>query len=137
MNVSPLSRFWWLTYPTWIMICGILFLALRDMPDPSRPLDRLESDEAAVIAMEHLRGAGDGMYDHYTVVNVAQERGESGTGEPRWIVMADVPERSQLRDAVIVELTIADGSLIRIREVDARRAMAGSRLFPDEGRSAR
>lgn len=129
MNVSPISRLWWLTYPLWIIICGVLFVALRDMPDPSRPLDRLESDEAAAIALEHLRGAGGGAFDDYTVVHVAQERGESGTGQPRWVVIADEKGRSRLRNAAIVELTLVEGELIGIQRVDADRAMAGEPLF--------
>lgn len=107
----------------------MLFVALRDMPDPSRPLDRLESDEAAELALAHLREVGEGAFEGYTVVHVAQERGESGEGRPRWVVMADRPERTRLRDAVIVELTIAEGKLVAISEVDAARAQLGRPLL--------
>lgn len=103
--------FRWL-YPAWILVCAILFFALAGLEDPSRPKGRILSIDAGrrarAIAMERgLRG--------YEVVHVARARRNEGAPEERWIVLLDKVPHTRLREAVVVELRAADGSLLRIR----------------------
>ncbi|HVE71039.1 MAG TPA: hypothetical protein VNI54_06700 [Thermoanaerobaculia bacterium] len=104
--------FRWL-YPAWFVLCAILFFALRGMEDPSRPKGRILSIEAGrrarVIAKDRgLRG--------YEVVHVARARAGEGAAEDRWIVLLDKVPHTRLREAVVVELRVEDGTLLRIRK---------------------
>ena len=103
--------FRWL-YPAWIALCAVLFLALGGLEDPSRPKGRILSVDAgrraAAIATERgLQG--------YEVVHVARARENEGAAEERWIVLLDRVPHTRLREAVVVELSTADGSLLRMR----------------------
>ena len=103
--------FRWL-YPAWVLVCVILFFALRGMEDPSRPKGRILSIDAGrrarVIAADRgLRG--------YEVVHVARARANEGAPEDRWIVLLDKEPHTRLREAVVVELRVEDGTLLRIR----------------------
>jgi hypothetical protein len=112
-----LNRRFWVVYPLWIVFCALLFLALRDVEDPSRPGDRIHNDEAGRLAMAALREVDPHRYAEYTVVNVAYARREE-TGSPsRWVVLADRLPRTALRQAVVVELDASSGAVISIRGV--------------------
>lgn len=107
------------------------------MDDPSRPDHRLESDEAAILAIEHLREAIPGKFDDYEVVHVARASGESGEGEPRWMVVADRRDRTRLREAVLIELALVDGALLDVREIDAETATYGRSILQPSMEAAR
>lgn len=104
--------FRWL-YPAWFVLCAILFFALRGMEDPSRPTGRILSIDAgrharAIATERGLRG--------YAVVHVARARAGEGAAEDRWIVLLDHVPHTRLRQAVVVELRVEDGTLLRIRK---------------------
>jgi hypothetical protein len=97
--------FRWL-YPSWIALCAILFLALGGAEDPSRPKGRILSLEAgrqalAVAEQRGLRG--------YEVVHVARN-------DDRWIVLVDKVPHTRLREALVIELRVEDGTLLRVRK---------------------
>jgi hypothetical protein len=108
----------WL-YPAWILVCAILFFALGGLDDPSRPKGRILSIEAGQRArtIANERGLRD-----YEVVHVARARKNEGAVEDRWIVLLDRVPHTRLREAVVVELRVDDGRLLRIR-----RAMSDER----------
>ncbi|HEV7239796.1 MAG TPA: hypothetical protein VGQ36_11190 [Thermoanaerobaculia bacterium] len=110
--------FRWL-YPAWILVCAILFFALGGLDDPSRPKGRILSIEAGQRArtIANERGLRD-----YEVVHVARARKNEGAVEDRWIVLLDRVPHTRLREAVVVELRVDDGRLLRIR-----RAMSDER----------
>src|SRR5437763_17164727 len=64
---TPVSRRYWLLYPTWIAVCAVLFLALRGADDPWRPRGRILSNDAAAIAVRVLPR----QYRGYDAVHVA------------------------------------------------------------------
>jgi hypothetical protein len=100
-------------YVLWIAICAILFFAIRHAEDPSRRAGRILSNDAGTRAVSILRQHG---FRDYEAVHVAYaSRGEGGS-ENRWIVLCDRVPHTALRDALVVELRAADGSLLRIRK---------------------
>jgi hypothetical protein len=96
-------RYWLLLYPAWILLCAILFFAMRDREDPSRRQGRILSTDAAVRALAILHRPG------YEAVHVAAEGN-------RWVVLCDRVPHSGLADAVVVELDSTDGHLMTIRK---------------------
>ena len=104
--------FRWL-YPAWFLICVILFLALRGMEDPSRPKGRILSIEAGQRALTIAKERG---IRGYEVVHVARARANEGAREDRWVVLLDQVPHTRLRHAVVVELRVEDGTLLRIRK---------------------
>lgn len=101
--IPLVRRGYWLLYPAWILICAVLFVAMRDRPDPSRRAGRILSNVAAVRAVAILHRPG------YEAVHVA------GEGN-RWIVLCDRVPHTGLREAVVVELDAVDGHLLTIRK---------------------
>ena len=114
--VSRLQKRYWLLYPAWIVVCAILFFALRPLGDPARPPGLIGPAKAEELALQILRDDQGSEYASYQVINAAFA-GEREIGPPaRWIVLLDSPSSSALRQAVVVELDAASGELIRIRE---------------------
>src|SRR5687768_15075373 len=104
---------WWPLYIGWIALCAILFVTMRGLEDPSRPTGQILSIEAGQRALAIARARG--LRDHH-VVHVARARkGEGGT-EDRWIVLLDRVPHTRLEEAVVVELGMEDGRLLRIRK---------------------
>jgi hypothetical protein len=103
------SRRYWFLYPAWIVLCVVLFLALRRADDPSRPRGRVLSNDAAAIAVQVLRT--DGPYRGYEAVHVALS-----DDHRRWLVLCDAVPHSALERAVVVELDARDGKLLTIRK---------------------
>ena len=101
-----------LVYTGWILLCGVLFLALSGAEDPSRRRDRILSNDAGARAAV-LAAQRDSRYRGYEAVHVAYAgRGEGG-GEARWVVLLDrVPHSGE---GVVVELRASDGALVGIR----------------------
>jgi hypothetical protein len=99
-------------YPAWLVVCAVLFFALSGLEDPSRPKGRILSIEAGRRAMAVARERG--MRD-FEVVHVARARRGEGDATDRWIVLLDKVPHS-LRQAVVVELRVDDGTLLRIRK---------------------
>jgi hypothetical protein len=99
-------------YAVWIVLCAVLFLALGGLEDPSRPMGRILSIDAGQRALAFARERG---ISGVEVVHVARARASEGAAEDRWIVLLDHVPHTRLREAVVVELRIADGSLIRMR----------------------
>jgi hypothetical protein len=104
--------FRWL-YPAWLLVCVILFFALRGMEDPSRPKGRILSLEAGRRALSIASERG---IRGYEVVHVARARQNEGAAEDRWVVLLDQVPHTRLRQAVVVELRVEDGTLLRIRK---------------------
>ena len=104
--------FRWL-YPAWILVCAILFLALGGLDDPSRPKGRILSIEAGQRAERIANQYG---LRDYEVVHVARAREKEGAAEERWIVLLDRVPHTRLREAVVIELRVEDGTLLRIRK---------------------
>ena len=96
--------FRWL-YPAWIALCAVLFVALSGMEDPSRPKGRILSIEAGARALEIAEDRG---LKGYEVVHVARDGG-------RWVVLLDKVPHTRLKEAVVVELKVEDGTLLRVR----------------------
>ena len=101
-------------YLAWIALCAVLFLALRNLEDPSRPKGRILSIDAGVRAMTLMR-ARDARYREYEVVHVAFARRDEGGSEERWVVLLDRVPHTSLRETVVVELRASDGTLLAIR----------------------
>lgn len=104
--------FRWL-YPAWLLACVILFFALRGMEDPSRPKGRILSIEAGQRALTIAKERG---IRGYEVVHVARARANEGAAEDRWVVLLDQVPHTRLQRAVVVELRVEDGTLLRIRK---------------------
>jgi len=100
--ITAMRRRYWLLYPAWIVLCAILFLALRRADDPSRRPGRILSNDAAVRALAILHRPG------YEAVHVA------GEGN-RWIVLCDRVPHTALQEAVVVEVDAVDGHLLMVR----------------------
>jgi hypothetical protein len=114
--IPRVRRSFWLLYPLWIILCAVLFFALRNREDPSRRPGRILSDDAAVRAVAALRDRDCARYAGYEAVHVAYAgRGEGG-GRARWVVLCDRVPHSGLREAIVVELDARDGSLLLIRK---------------------
>lgn len=107
----------WIVYPLWLGVCLLLFVAMRDWPDPSRPSGRIINDEAARAAEKILQMLDGGKYADYEVVNVSFARGGEAGKEPRWLVLCDEDERTQLKRAIVIELRSTDGRFIRARRL--------------------
>jgi len=101
-------------YIAWIAISAVLFVALGDLEDPSRPKGRILSIDAGARALSIVRARGSRFRD-YEVVHVARARKGEGGVHDRWIVLLDRDDHTALRDAVVVELAIEDGKLLAIR----------------------
>jgi hypothetical protein len=99
-------------YLSWIALCAILFFALGGLEDPSRPRGRMLSIDAAQRARAILRERG---HQEYAVVHVARARRGEGAPEDRWIVLLDRVPHTHLREAIVVELGIDRGELLRVR----------------------
>jgi hypothetical protein len=99
-------------YLAWIALCVVLFLALRGMEDPSRPKGAILSIEAGerALAIGKARGLKD-----YEVVHVARARKGEGAAEERWVVLLDKVPHTSLREAVVIEVRVEDGTLVRLR----------------------
>ncbi len=104
--------FRWL-YTAWFLLCVVLFFALRGMEDPSRPKGRILSIEAGRRALSISKERG---LRGYEVVHVARARRNEGASEDRWVVLLDQVPHTRLRHAVVVELRVEDGTLLRIRK---------------------
>ncbi|HVG25358.1 MAG TPA: hypothetical protein VND45_14470 [Thermoanaerobaculia bacterium] len=107
--------FRWL-YLAWILLCVVFFVALHGMEDPSRPTGRILSVEAGARALSIAKARG---LDGYEVVHVARARANEGAAEDRWVVLLDKVPHTRLREAVVVEVRVEDGTLLRIRKPDA------------------
>ncbi len=109
-----MSRRYWLLYPAWILLCGVLFFALRGAEDPSRRHGRILSNDAADIAVRIVRQRP--QFRGYEAVHVAYAaRGEEGNAN-RWIVLCDAVPHTALRRAIVVELDARDGHLLMMRK---------------------
>jgi hypothetical protein len=106
-------RRWWPLYLGWIALCAILFLALSGLEDPSRPTGRILSIEAGHRALTLARARG--IVQHH-VVHVARARKGEGGNDDRWIVLLDRVPHTRLEEAVVVELGVEDGRLLRMRK---------------------
>ena len=114
--IPRVRRHFWLLYPLWIVLCAVLFFALRDHEDPSRRHDRILSNDASVRAIAILKQTDRARYAAYEAVHVAYAgRGEGGR-VARWVVLCDRVPHTALRDAVVVELDAQNGSLLTIRK---------------------
>ncbi len=99
----------------WVALCGGLFVALRDAPDPSRRTDRILSNDAGRIAIESMRQRDRVRFRDYEPVHVAHAPRSHGRGEARWIVLIDRVPHTGLREAFIVELRASDGKVLGVR----------------------
>ncbi|HEV2718401.1 MAG TPA: hypothetical protein VG323_00160 [Thermoanaerobaculia bacterium] len=102
-----MSRRPWLLYPAWIVLCAVLFLALRGANDPSRPRGRVLSNDAGRIAAAVVQK----QYRGYEAVHVALS-----DDHRRWVVLCDAVPHSALKRAVVVELDASDGKLLNVRK---------------------
>lgn len=104
---------WWTWYLGWIALCAILFFALSGLEDPSRPTGRILSIEAGqrALAIAAERGLRD-----YSVVHVARARKGEGGAEDRWVVLLDRVPHTRLAEAVVIEIGLEDGRLLRMRK---------------------
>lgn len=107
------SRRWWPLYLGWLALCAILFVATSGLQDPSRPTGRILSIDAGNRAL--TIAAQRAMRD-YSVVHVARAREGEGAAEDRWVVLLDRVPHTRLREAVVVELGVGQGQLLRIRK---------------------
>lgn len=114
MNRTAGSRRFRLLYVCWLLLCAILFIALRGAEDPSRRRDRIDDDIAGQIATRVLRSTSS-RYAGYEVVNTALARTREVGRPMRWIVLLDRRPRTALREAVVVELDGTTGRLLQIR----------------------
>lgn len=106
-------KHWWPLYLGWIALCSILFLAFSGLEDPSRPTGRILSIDAGNRAL--VIAAQNGLRD-YSVVHVARARKGEGGDEDRWVVLLDRDPHTRLAEAVVIELRVDDGGLLRIRK---------------------
>jgi hypothetical protein len=111
MHMSRPRRFA-LAVLVWAVCCAILFVALDGFEDPSRPKGRVLSTDAGRRALAIATERG---YRGYEVVHVARGRAGEGAAEDRWIVLLDTVPHSGFERAVVVELGLESGKLLRIR----------------------
>jgi hypothetical protein len=109
----PRPRHWWPLYLGWIAVCAILFVALSGLEDPSRPKGRILSIDAGNRAL--AIAAQQGLRD-YSIVHVARARRGEGGDVDRWVVLLDRVPHTRLAEAVVIELRVDDGRLLRIRK---------------------
>ncbi len=114
--ITAMRRRYWLLYPAWIVLCAVLFLALRHREDPSRRPGRIQSDDAGVRALAILRQNDPVRFGQYEVVHVAAAGKGEGGDTNRWVVLCDGLPHSALREAVVVELDAVDGHLLVVRK---------------------
>lgn len=93
-------------YVVWIVVCALLFVALRHAEDPSRRAGRIQPNDAGNRAVAILRQQG---VRGYEAVHVA-------FAGNRWIVLCDRVPHTGLTRALVVELRAVDGGLITIRK---------------------
>jgi len=98
-------RRWWSLYLAWIALCAVLFLALSGFEDPSRPKGRILSIDAGNRALVYATERG---LRNYRVVHVARD-------DDRWIVLLDRVPHTRLKEAIVIELRVDNGRLMRIR----------------------
>jgi hypothetical protein len=113
MRTMHFPRRWWPFYLGWIAFCAILFVTLRGLEDPSRPTGQILSIEAGQRARELASQHG---LLGLEVVHVARARKGEGGNADRWIVLLDRVPHTSLREAVVVELAVEDGRLLRLRK---------------------
>jgi hypothetical protein len=89
---------------------------LDGLEDPSRPRGRILSIEAGTRALAVARSRG---LEGYEVVHVARARAGEGGREDRWVVLLDKVPHTRLAEAVVVELEIESGRLLRMRRPEA------------------
>ena len=123
---SSRRRLIWLLYPLWLLVCAVLFVAMRDWPDPSRRNDRISNEEAAIRTEAILRTLDSGKYSGFEVVNVSFARRGEIAVEPRWLVLCDEDRRSALDAAIVVELRASDGAFVRARRLPGHNAPDGA-----------
>jgi hypothetical protein len=97
-------------YVPWIVLCAVLFFALRGAEDPSRRHGRILSNDAARIAIGIVHRQP--QFRRYAVVHVT----DPGRDTKRWLVLCDDVPHTALARAVVVELDARDGSLLTIRK---------------------
>ncbi|MGA7617186.1 MAG: hypothetical protein WBX15_18630 [Thermoanaerobaculia bacterium] len=112
--MSFVRRHYWIVYPAWIVVCAALFVLLQGTGDPARPSDHLRDEVARVHSLSVLRATDPAAFARFDVVHSAYDR---GPGDPngRWVILCDIPERSALRRAVVVELDGQSGAKLDIR----------------------
>jgi len=111
-----MRRRYWLLYPAWILVCALLFFAMRNREDPSRHPGQVLSNDAATRAVFYLRRIDPVRFRSYEAVHVAHAaRGEGGNTD-RWVVLCDRVPHTALQDAVVVEVDSALGQLLLIRK---------------------
>lgn len=108
------SRLYPLFYPAWALVCALLFVALRDAPDPARPTGRVSPLEAKAAALAHLRAFDAERFAAYHVVD-AGVYSDPKRREKVWVVLCDATPRSALSRAVIVDLDAGTGRVVRTR----------------------
>lgn len=94
----------------WTILCAILFVALDGLEDPSRPKGRILSIDAGLRAQALMKSRG-----AYEVVHVGRARAGEGAPEDRWLVLLDRVPHTGLKEAIVVELDIETGRLLRVR----------------------
>ena len=104
-------------YATWILLCGLGFVALRGAEDPSRRGGRILSDDAGRIAVSVLRRTDAARYQAYEAVHVAYAGKGEGGPLARWVVLCDRVPHTALEQAVVVELEAESGRVIGVRKV--------------------
>ena len=110
------SQWFGAIYLVWIVVCAILFFALRSADDPSRPTGRILQNDAGQAAIAILRQRDPQRFRAWEAVHIAYaRRGEAGR-ENRWVVLCDAVPHTGLRDALVVELRATDGALLTIRK---------------------
>ena len=114
--ITAMRRRYWLLYPAWIVLCAVLFLALRNRDDPSRRPGRMLSDDAGIRALAILHEKDSLRFRGYEAVHVAFAGKGEGGDTNRWVVLCDRVPHSCLRGAVVVEVDAVDGHLLVIRK---------------------
>ncbi|HUO83716.1 MAG TPA: hypothetical protein VM534_01255 [Thermoanaerobaculia bacterium] len=115
MNRRLLRRRYWLLYLVWLGLCAALFIALLGARDPSLAGRNLSEEQAGQRALSLLKSTDQARYSDYEVVSVAPVRKNHGGGPERWVVLCDRRPGTRLREAVVVEMNLDTGALIRIR----------------------
>ena len=110
--IAAVIRRFRLLYPAWLLLCALLFVALRHADDPSRPEGRVLSIDAGQRALVYAAERG---YRGYEVVHVARARRGEGGEIDRWVVLLDQVPHTSLHAAVVVEIDELRGKLLAIR----------------------
>jgi hypothetical protein len=113
--ITAMRRRYWLLYPAWILVCALLFFAMRNREDPSRRPGQVLSNDAAARASFYLHRIDPARFRSYEAVHVAHAgRGEDGNAD-RWVVLCDRVPHTALHQAIVVEVDSALGQLLVIR----------------------